>query len=145
MNRKATVSSVWTNHVANAICDLSTYVVEPCEGGWKIVGRTSFYKGQIVPVTLTIDNVPRFPGARDENSTFPTSPLFTSPLILDFTITTETVAKLFGLRPSQVRVERTEGVYRVWFQSGKPLGELEVVRWEDDRDWDEDQDPERFE
>lgn len=115
-----------------AICSWRTHDVwGNARDGWEV--NDSYSQGEIeIPCEVTISNVPRYPGAKDNYRDYPESESFNVPdLMISFTLSDRAIRKALDANCT-LEIDGDDRMYYIdRKRDGKPLAELYVERWEE--------------
>lgn len=118
-----------------AVCEWATYDVwGNDEDGYSV--NDVYRQGEIeIPGEVTIDNVPRFPGAKDNYRDFTgKGNSFSCEMMISFSIPDDEIKKALGIT-CEFEVDGDDTVYYVNKASNcKPLAEIRILSWKECED-----------
>jgi len=129
MTKFAILNNVPVKCRAIAVCECCTYDVwGNARDGYEVndIGRKWTEE---VPVTVTVSNFPRHPGAKDRYREFPESGSFEARVVVSFEIDDQTIRKVFGVN-CRLEVEGDDLAYYVNRERDLyPIGEIRIIGW----------------
>jgi len=124
----AIVHKVKTNHKAIAICEVWEYDVwGNARDGFQVNDSYCLSRKAEIPATLTLSNVPTFPGAKDDFRAFPADGSFSAEIGLFFELDKRAMRQWIKGKDNGDGDD-----LHYYFENphnGKPMGEILVVGW----------------